>query len=80
MFEGFVGGEEDGAAFVTGADDLEEEIGTALIDGELSDGSQTVPVWIIFNPRARRSGYFHEPQIGPRAAGKATAWRSSSSL
>ena len=37
LFEGFVGGEEDGAAFVTGADDLEEEIGTALIDGEVTD-------------------------------------------
>ena len=25
--------------------------------GGSPDGSQTVPVWIIFNPRARRSGY-----------------------
>ncbi len=39
-----------------------------------------LPVWIVFKTRARRSGYFHEPQRGPRAAGKATAWRSSSSL
>ncbi len=37
MFEGFVGGEDDGAPFVAGTDDLEEEIGTALVDGEVTD-------------------------------------------
>jgi biotin synthase-related radical SAM superfamily protein len=61
LFEGFVGGEEDGAAFVTGADDLEEEIGTALIDGEVTDfehrsiGCQTVA-------RPSRSGLFSKPE------------------
>ncbi len=37
IFEGFVGGEDDGAAFVTGADDLEEEVGAALVYGEVAD-------------------------------------------
>src|SRR5438093_976282 len=37
LLEGFVGGEDDGAAFVALADDLEEEIGAALIDGEVAD-------------------------------------------
>ena len=76
---------------------VETDVGQPVEGGGSPDGSQTVPVWIIFNSRARRSGYylpvwiifktrarrsgyFHEPQIGPRAAGKATAWRSSSSL
>ncbi len=37
LFEGFVGGEDDGALFVAGADDLEEEVGAALVDGEVAD-------------------------------------------
>ena len=37
LFEGFVGGQDDGTAFVAGADDLEEEIGSALVDGEVAD-------------------------------------------
>ena len=55
---------------------VETDVGQPVEGGGSPDGSQTVPVWIIFKTRARRSGYFHEPQIGPRAAGKATAWRS----
>ena len=37
LLEGFVGGEHDGAALVALADDLEEEVGAALIDGEVAD-------------------------------------------
>ena len=37
LFEGFVGGEDDGAAFITGADDLEQEVGPALVYGEIAD-------------------------------------------
>ena len=37
LFEGFVGGQDDGTAFVAGADDLEQEVGTALVDGEIAD-------------------------------------------
>ena len=37
LFVGFVGGEDDGAAFVAGADDLEEEVGSVLVDGEVAD-------------------------------------------
>ncbi len=37
VFERFVGGEDDGAALVAGADDLEEEVGAALVDGEVAD-------------------------------------------
>ena len=33
LFEGFVGGEDDGTAFVALADDLEEEVGPMLVDG-----------------------------------------------
>ncbi len=36
VFEGFVGGEDEGALFVAGADDLKEQIGTALVDGEIA--------------------------------------------
>ena len=37
LLEGFVGGEHDGAALVALADDLEEEVGAALIDGKITD-------------------------------------------
>lgn len=37
LFEGFVCGEHDGAAFVASTDDLEEEIGTALVNGQVAD-------------------------------------------
>ena len=37
LVEGLVGGEDDGAAFVAGADDLEEQISSALVDGEVAD-------------------------------------------
>ena len=37
LLEGFVGGEHDGAALVALADDLEEEVGAALIDGKVAD-------------------------------------------
>ena len=37
LFEGFVGGQDDGAAFVAGTDDLEEQIGSALVDGQVAD-------------------------------------------
>ena len=33
LFEGFVGGEDDGAPFVAGADDLEQEVGAPLAMG-----------------------------------------------
>ena len=37
LFEGFIGGEDDGTAFVAGADDLEEEVGSALVDGQVAN-------------------------------------------
>ena len=37
MFEGFVGGQGDGAAFVALADDLEKQISPFLIDGQIAD-------------------------------------------
>ena len=37
LFEGFVGGQDDGAALVAGADDLEQEVGSALVDGQVAD-------------------------------------------
>ena len=37
LFEGFVGGKDDGAAFVTLANDLEEKVGSALVNGEVTD-------------------------------------------
>lgn len=36
-FIGLVGGEDDGASFVALADDLEEEIGTGFVDGQISE-------------------------------------------
>jgi hypothetical protein len=37
LLEGFVGGQDDGAALVAGADDLEEQVGSALVDGQVAD-------------------------------------------
>ena len=37
LLEGLVGGEPDGTAFVACADDLEQEIGPALVDGQVAD-------------------------------------------
>ena len=36
LFEGFVGGQHDGAALVALADDLEEEVGAMLVDGQVT--------------------------------------------
>jgi hypothetical protein len=33
LFEGFIGGNDDGTAFVSLADDLEKQVGSALVDG-----------------------------------------------
>ena len=35
LFEGFVGCNDDGTAFVSLADDLEKQVGSALIDGQI---------------------------------------------
>jgi hypothetical protein len=35
MFEGFVRGDDDGTAFVSLADDLEKQVGSALIYGQV---------------------------------------------
>jgi len=37
VLEGFVGGQDDGTAFVALADDLEEEVRAALVDGQVAD-------------------------------------------
>src|ERR1700675_1898724 len=37
LLEGFVGGQDYGSAFVARADDLEEEVGSVLVDGEVAD-------------------------------------------
>lgn len=37
LFEGLVRGQDNGAALVAGADDLEEQIGSALVDGQVAD-------------------------------------------
>ena len=37
LFEGFVGGKDDRTAFVALADDLEEQVGSALVDGKIAD-------------------------------------------
>jgi hypothetical protein len=37
LFESLVGGQDDGAALVAVADDLEEQIGSALVDGQVAD-------------------------------------------
>ena len=36
VFEGLVGGQDDRAAFVALADDLEEQVGAALVDGQIA--------------------------------------------
>ena len=37
VFEGLVGGQDDGAAFVALADDLEEQVGAVLVDGQIAE-------------------------------------------
>ena len=37
LFVGFVGGQDDGTALVTRADDLKEQVGAALVNGQVSD-------------------------------------------
>jgi hypothetical protein len=34
-FEGFIGGNDDGTAFVSLTDDLEKQVGSALVDGQI---------------------------------------------
>ena len=37
VLEDFVGGQDDGPAFVSLADDLEEEVGPAFVDGQIPE-------------------------------------------
>ena len=37
LFEGFVGGKYDRTAFVALTDDLEEQVGSALVDGKIAN-------------------------------------------
>ena len=37
VFEGSVGGDDDGALLVALADDLEEQIGAVLVDGQIAE-------------------------------------------
>lgn len=37
LFEGFIRGDDDGTAFVSLADDLEKQVGSALIYGQVPD-------------------------------------------
>src|ERR1051326_667636 len=37
LLEGFVGGQHDGTPFITLADDLEEQIGTVLVNRQVAD-------------------------------------------
>src|SRR6478672_343959 len=46
LFEGFVGGKDDGTAFVSLADDLEKQVGSALIDGQIP--------YLVQNKQSRR--------------------------
>ena len=46
LLEGFVGGQNDRTALVALADDLEEQVGAALVDGQVTD--------LVQNERRRR--------------------------
>jgi len=37
LFEGFVGGQHDGAPFVALADNLEDQVSAVLVDGQVAD-------------------------------------------
>ncbi len=59
MFEGFVGGQSEGAAFVTLADDLEEQIGSLLVNGQVADLVQDQQRWTkIFSKGAFEGAIF----------------------
>src|SRR5271157_1767359 len=45
LFEWFISGQHDGATFVTLTDDLEEEVGTALVDGKIAKLIQCQKLW-----------------------------------
>ena len=42
VLEGIIGGQDDEAAFIALADDLEEEVRAALVDGQAADSSTDV--------------------------------------
>lgn len=45
VLEGFVGGEQQGAPLVACADDLEEQVGSGFVDGQVSDFTEDEQVW-----------------------------------
>ena len=45
VFEGPVGSDDEGAAFIPMADDLEEEIGAGLVDGQIAKLIQDEKIW-----------------------------------
>ena len=67
LFEGLVGGQDDGAAFVAGADDLEEQVGPALVDGQVADFIKDeqggAGVFAQFGFECRRSPKVHHLKI-----------------
>ena len=61
LFEGFIGGNNDGTAFVSLADDLEKQVGSALIDGQIP--------YLVQNKQSRRKiafelGFEHPLSLG----------------
>src|SRR6266567_4251284 len=63
LFEGFVGGNDDGTAFVSLADDLEKQVGSALIYGQVAD--------LVQNKQCRREITFELGFEGPVGLGGA---------
>jgi hypothetical protein len=58
LLEGFIGGKHDGAAFVALADDLEEQVGAALVDREIADLVEDEQRWSELFPEFGLEGAF----------------------
>ena len=78
LFEGFVGGQHDGAPLVSLADDLEEKVGSVLVDGQIADlvhdedgrmrrFAPIIPLMDYLDPGVRRDAEVMPP-LRPRAA------------
>jgi hypothetical protein len=63
LLEGFVGGQNDRAPLVALANDLEEQVGAALVDGQVTD--------LVQNERGRRQVPFQFGFERPAALGGA---------
>src|ERR1039458_5417323 len=71
-FEGLVGGDDDGAALVALADDLEEQIGAELVERKISKFVNNGELWtdVLFEFRLKPVGGLGGDQVVERVDGR----------